>query len=418
MEDVKLPRRARLLLRAWGRSGPINGGPKRWRYCLNNSVLTKMPRDYTDPNPLAMYSPRSARVSHTMQKRQKQKPSRSGVNSKSKKRNSVKSVRGAPAAINLQTVTSLPAMVPKPRADALVTVRHQEYVASVNGSTTQSTVKLDINPGLSTTFPWLSNVARNYESYSWRSLSFEFIPEVGTQTKGRIMMVCDYDARDGVVSDFRRLGSMHGAVLGTIWSPLRLTCDKADLSKSKQYYVRNAAISSTDIKTYDTMSLQYNVGGTVDANVYGCIRATYTVDLMTPQVEDDAAYATSKKIENLDNPTVNVPFANAVVTGGAPVEVDTSPTDSYIRFPSIGEWLLDATVLGVGLTSGYLATTVTSGAATDTGIDRVMDGLSSTLKSSQKLIVTAAPAIIKFTLAGATSVSAVKLLISQWDYHL
>lgn len=377
-----------------------------------------MPRDYTDPNLMRMYSPRSARVSHTMQRSKKKsnKVSRSGRKPRSNN-NKTMIVRGAPAAVNFQAVTSLPALMPKPKSDALITVRHQEYISNVLGSTTQNTTKIDVNPGLASTFPWLSNLARNYETYLWRSLTFEYLPEVGSQTKGRIMMVADYDARDGIVADYRRLGSMHGAAMGTIWSPLRLTCDKADLSKAKQFYVRSSSVANTDIKTYDSLSLQYNVGGTVDGAVYGCIRASYTVDLMTPQVEDDVAYATSKKIENTISPTPDNPFAGALVTGGANLDVNTNEGDR-ITFPSTGEWLLSTLLIGTGLTSAYYATTVLSGAASDSGVYRVMDATSTHLSMVQKIMITSAPAILRFTIPALTSLTAVKTDISQFDYHL
>lgn len=401
----------------WGGRRPIFGGPKRWFNNLNSSVLTKMPRDYTDPNCLTMYSPRSARVSHTMQKKKNvKKVSRSGPKSRKQQSARTESRGGVPAAYNVVRVTGVPRMVTKPSNDARVVIKHQEYLTPVNGSTTELTTMYNINPGLDNIFPWLSGIARNYESYQWKSLQFEYVPQVGTQTKGRVMMAADYDARDAVVSTYRRLGSMHGAVTGSIWSVVRLACDSADLSKSKQYYVRSAAVpSGTDIKTYDTLSLMVNVGGTVDTAVYGDIRVSYVVELMTPQVQSDEEFDLSKKITN-PSATAAAPFgAGVVVTGGLDIAPEST---SQLRFDKIGEYLLSGNFTGTGVTPGAQPTwTTSSGAATILNEACTTDGGALNNVFDQTIRVTSAPWVAAINLLAAT-VTAVTLRFAKYDSHL
>ena len=287
-----------------------------------------------------------------MQKsKKKNNASRSGQKPKKQNKNTsrpkTESTAGVPAAYNFLRVTGVPRMTQKPSADGRVIIRHQEYFAPVTGSVTEKTAQYSINPGLESTFPWLSGIARNYESYIWRSLIFEYVPQVGTQTKGRIMIAPDYDARDTAVTTYRRLGSMHGAVMGSIWSPVRLACDSADLHKAKQFYVRVSSPPSwTDVKTYDALTLIVNTGGTVDEATYGDIRVSYVIELITPQVLDDSEMLNSKSISNTA-PGLATPFsATTVVAGG----LDIAPSSTaQLKFNDVGEYLISGYMNGTSL---------------------------------------------------------------------
>lgn len=416
MEDVKLPRIRARLKRSWGVCGP-NGGPKRWPKSLNNSVLIKMPRDYTDPNAAVMYSPRSARVSHTMQKNKNNKASRSGRKSRKQKQRGAKteSFGGAPSAYNVVRVTGVPRMIAKPSADARITVKHQEYMATVNGSVTELTTLYEINPGLATNFPWLSGIAKNYETYCWKSLQFEYVPQVGTQTKGRVMMAADYDAADTAVSTYKRLGSMHGAVNGSIWSVVRLSCDSSDLKKMTQRYVRTGSVpSGKDIKTYDALSLMVNVGGTSDTAVYGDIRVSYVIELMTPQVESDDELLSSKLIANT-NPTLAAPFsATVAVTGGLDIVPDSV---AALKFGKVGEYLLSGYMSGTGMPGTHPTWTVTSGSGVVSNKTLTVNGAATEEMWDQYITVNTAPMLATFA-AGAAALSGLTMRYAKYDTHL
>ena len=50
-----------------------------------------------------------------------------------------------------------------------------------------------INPGLSSTFPWLSAVADAYTHYKIHGLTLEFHTSLPTTSAGRVYMGFDYD---------------------------------------------------------------------------------------------------------------------------------------------------------------------------------------------------------------------------------
>lgn len=53
-------------------------------------------------------------------------------------------------------------------------ITHREYIGDVFSSTGFNLTKYDVNPGLETTFPWLSGLAINYEKYRPLGMVFEF----------------------------------------------------------------------------------------------------------------------------------------------------------------------------------------------------------------------------------------------------
>lgn len=55
-----------------------------------------------------------------------------------------------------------------------IIVRHREYIADIISSTAFQNRNLPINPGLTSTFPWLAQIANAFEQYRFRGLIFEF----------------------------------------------------------------------------------------------------------------------------------------------------------------------------------------------------------------------------------------------------
>ncbi len=53
-------------------------------------------------------------------------------------------------------------------------VTHREYISEISSSIDFENRSFDINPGLSSTFPWLSGVAKNWEQHKWHGLIFGF----------------------------------------------------------------------------------------------------------------------------------------------------------------------------------------------------------------------------------------------------
>lgn len=168
-------------------------------------------------------------------------------------------------------------------------ISHREYITDITRAASTFIVDtFNVNAGLVSTFPWLSQVASLFESYTFERLDYVYEPMVSTATTGSLMMAVDFDASDTAPSNKVTLMSYAGATRSTMWQPTKLVCSAIDRKKMvPERYVRSGAIGgSGDIKTYDLGNLFVATVGTGGvANTFGELYVEYTVRLRTPQIQ-------------------------------------------------------------------------------------------------------------------------------------
>ncbi len=200
-------------------------------------------------------------------------------------RKAAQKVSVAPVSKQRRVTTGAPQIHYQGGSDGRCVVRHREYVQDISGSVGFSCSTLAVNPGIAATFPWLSQIAPNYESYIFKKCNFEFETQKSTASSGSLMMAIDYDAADSAPSDKTTLMSYMGAVRSAVWDECRFAGDRADLRKfGQQRYNRSAALASNlDIKTYDVGNLQIATQGCADTSAIGELYVDYEVEFHTPQ---------------------------------------------------------------------------------------------------------------------------------------
>lgn len=169
-----------------------------------------------------------------------------------------------------------------------IILSHKEFVCdlSVGSADTDIWEKREINPGLAVSFPWLSSIAGNFESYQFMELNFHFVPSKPATVGGTIALIPDYDSADAnLLNPSRgRLLAHEDSVTTQIYSPVRCVCTKSNLKKTKEYYTRQSTLNSNlDIKTYDTLQLII-VSNVTETGVTGSLFVEYKIKLMTPQL--------------------------------------------------------------------------------------------------------------------------------------
>jgi hypothetical protein len=182
-----------------------------------------------------------------------------------------------------------PQMRSQPNGDCRI--RHREYIADmVAEATSPSIFKAEgfpVNPGLSGTFPWLSQIAPRFEKYRFDSLKFDFQTEAPTSLGGSVILTVDYDASDIAPTSKVQAMAYKNAVRSAPWEESCHVSAKEDLSQQKAYFVRSAAApAASDIKLYDVGNLfacSQNIvtGGATLGELY----VEYDVLLMTPQLQ-------------------------------------------------------------------------------------------------------------------------------------
>lgn len=85
-----------------------------------------------------------------------------------------------------------------------VYISHREFVMNVTatataaGATPFQQQQIALNPGLSTSFPFLSQLAQNFEMYDFNGLMFQYVPTSGesgasSNSLGKVLMATNYD---------------------------------------------------------------------------------------------------------------------------------------------------------------------------------------------------------------------------------
>lgn len=216
-----------------------------------------------------------------------------------------------------------------------VVVRHKEFLGDVvAGSGTPTTFNVSgaypLNPGMSKTFPWLSQVAAQYQEYTFRGVVFHFVSTSGqsvasTNTAlGTVMMTTNYKATDAPPANkielLNEFFSCDSKPSESFCHPIE--CDPKE-NPYKVQYVRTGAISgSEDLKTYDLGEFFIASQGVPSSAVnMGELWISYEVELRKPKVSTFA---------NLDLPT-------AVYRAGFNINTTTPfGTDRTMTYDNIG----------------------------------------------------------------------------------
>lgn len=192
----------------------------------------------------------------------------------------------------------LPQMVNIPKAGGTV-IRFQEYLGDVYTSadivnpdkfTLQSFL---INAANSDTFPWLNQIAANYETYSFEGLVFEFRSTSAdalnsTNTAlGSVMLATQYDVADPV---FRSKAEMLNYEYSNSVKPSdncmhMIECAPSQNVMTELYTLDGSAPSGTDARLYHLGRFCVATVGFQAANVnIGELHVTYQVRLLKPKL--------------------------------------------------------------------------------------------------------------------------------------
>lgn len=173
-----------------------------------------------------------------------------------------------------------------------IIVRHKEYLGQIDSSTTylvrQSYV---LNPGLASTFPWLSSIASNFQEYTFKGVVFHYVPTSGhaiTGTNpaiGSVMMQTSYRSTDTPPSSKIELLNEYFACEAAPDTSFvhPIECDPKENPFNVQY-VRTGALPPGETQLmYDLGTTYVAVNGNpATGNTVGDIWVSYEVELRKP----------------------------------------------------------------------------------------------------------------------------------------
>jgi hypothetical protein len=173
-------------------------------------------------------------------------------------------------------------------------IRHREYIGDVQGSTAfTAQYALNINPGLSSTFPWLSGIAEEYEQYRIHGLVFEFKTTSATAVSstntalGTVILSTQYNANNNPFTDKLHQENYEFAI-STIPSQSILhpvECARNQTSVDELYTRTGTPIGTTDLRLYDMGVFQLStVGMQAGVTNIGELWCTYDVEFLKPKL--------------------------------------------------------------------------------------------------------------------------------------
>jgi hypothetical protein len=198
-------------------------------------------------------------------------------------------------------------------------ISHREYVgdifapasAVVSDFTVQS---FPLNPGLEQTFPWLSQIAQNYEEYELKQCVFEFVSTVQdiNSTNGQvgtIITATQYNPSRPDFTDKPAMAAYAHSVSGksTDNQTHGVECDPMKLSGAEGKFVRaNPVMTGEDLKTYDHGRFQlatHNIPSAMASGTLGELYVQYTVCLRKPKFFTGRGLGLTRYLEVCDADT-------------------------------------------------------------------------------------------------------------------
>lgn len=203
----------------------------------------------------------------------------------------------------------LPEVVNNPQGGGTV-IRFQEYLGDIITSATANTFDIqsyDINAANPRTFPWLSQIAANYDQYDFEGLLFEFKSTSAdalnsTNTAlGSVMMATQYDTIDPPFdSKLDMLNYEYSTSIKPSMSTMHMVeCDPKQTTINELYTLSNQSVPpNADPRLYFLGRFQIATTGFQGLSVnVGQLHVTYQVRLLKPKLFttlgngiDDATY--------------------------------------------------------------------------------------------------------------------------------
>lgn len=205
-----------------------------------------------------------------------------------------------------------------------IVISHREYLQDVSASTGFVLSSFALNPGLSTSFPWLAQVARAFQQYRFHGLVFEFLStsadalnNVNTSL-GTVVLSTNYNATRPVFLSKQEMDSYEFTVATRPANSIIHPIECAPLeAPTNLWYIRSGNIpSSQDLRFYDLGLFQLATTGMQSAaSIIGELWVSYEVELFKPGLpaSPQSGASSSAQLSTTGQNSAN-PFGSAVTT--------------------------------------------------------------------------------------------------------
>lgn len=249
------------------------------------------------------------------------------------------------------------------------TITHRESLGTVSATSTafQIPMTLPVNPGQSNSFPWLSNIASQYETYRFRKIRYCWETRSATSNAGVVIMVTNYDASESAFTSTQQAENYRGATVGQPWISFCHDLNVGSMSDYNRHYVRpGSQVSGTDIKTYDVGNFYLILSGVSVTSLLGELYVEYVVDFFDPRVAVPIGQnLPMAHIAGAGAGTDAAPLTGAALRAGSNLP-GLSFSTTTVTIPRPGRYMITETVTSAAITAS--PTSTLGGGATDVKI--------------------------------------------------
>nr|QKV51048.1 putative capsid protein [Crucivirus sp.] len=175
-------------------------------------------------------------------------------------------------------------------------VRHREYIGDLNTSQAFTNYSFPLNPGIGAAFPWLSQVAQQFEEWVPRGILFQFkstssdavVSTNANAALGTVIMATEYNPYNGAFANKQQMENYEWA---KSCKPSQSMLHQVECASSKNvqkaYFVRTGAVATgQDQRLYDLGSFQIaSVGMQSNGAACGELWITYEIELRKPRIQ-------------------------------------------------------------------------------------------------------------------------------------
>jgi len=176
--------------------------------------------------------------------------------------------------------------------DGNLLISFKEYVVDIIPSTSdfQTLNKIELNPGIASTFPILSRFAALFEEYEFTDLKFEYKPLIdgGNLSAGGAVILCPhYNAAANEFTSKQAMENTNGTLSCSVVEPLALKFRTNTAFGNGCLYTRYNQVTQQEKCTYDIGFLQIATRGCVPNIEIGELWIHYTVRLSRLRLHSD-----------------------------------------------------------------------------------------------------------------------------------
>lgn len=166
-----------------------------------------------------------------------------------------------------------------------IRIQHTEFVTDLSSSVTAQAylgMKFNLNPGNTTLFPWLADIALNYSTFIPHSIEFYGESIVGTSLNGTMFGASTPDCIDDLPATKAAFLQLENATRCNIWENFRYKVPVEDLRRLPEYLV---AIGNTGTDSTRSLGAFFlgSSGLSSSAVDYGELYVRYDITFLHPQ---------------------------------------------------------------------------------------------------------------------------------------